>query len=301
MNLSSKTSSSFLSECTEDDEIDFADYSAPFLSGHGFALRCHRWYSTKMSRLGINSMRNNDCVYVRTDDLPAFFSSGLVPDKFTLVTHNSDFVIGEGHVKYMRDERVRLWLAMNKGVDHPKVKSIPDGLQNACYGYGNARLLSAMADSCGDGLPRFGSYKSQLFYANYTIDSRPNDRGKCAAVCQPQGIDLTGRKPYLNYLADVAASMFVLCPAGSGIDSCRPWEALYLNAIPIVQKHWTVHEQVRNFGAPIVMVDDWTADHFRAHEFDFERYSKMWERFDSKQFHMDVYCARLNELYGAGL
>src|SRR5579872_2304448 len=104
--LASNTSSSFLSESTEDDEVDFTDYSAPFLSGHGFSLRCHWWFSTKRKSLGVNPHRDNRCVYVKADHLPAFFESKLVPEKFVLVTHNSDFVIGEAHLKYMNDPRL---------------------------------------------------------------------------------------------------------------------------------------------------------------------------------------------------
>lgn len=293
-------STSFLTGATDEDDIDFTDYSAPFLSGHGFALQCHWWFSPKMSKLGINPNRDNRALFCRTDDLPLLFGSKLVPDKFVLVTHNSDFVVcGPNHARIAEDPRVERWFALNKGLDHPKVKSIPDGLQNACYGYGNVALLSAIANSLGAGLPNaFGSYKTKMFHANYTIDSRFMERGKCAAVCQPQGISLDGRKPYVNYLADLSTSMYALCPAGSGIDSCRPWESIYLRAIPIVVRSYTALEHMY---MPTVVINDWTADHFSIKNFSVESYTKLWNDFDPAEMHIDRYCARLNRLYGGGL
>lgn len=301
MKLASNTSASFLSESREDDEIDFTDYSAPFLSGHGFSLRCHRWFSKNMSRLGVNPNCDNDCVYVKTDDLPVFFASNLVPDSFVLVTHNSDFVINVGHSKYYSDPRVRLWLAMNKGIEHPKLVALADGLQNPCYGAGSARTIGAFSDALGDGHMVPYHYKTDLFYANYTIDSHFNERGRCAAVCQPQGIRLEGRAPLLKYLSGVASAMFTMCPAGSGIDSCRPYEAIYLKSVPVTRSSVHTRDHQTIHGMPIVDLDDWNEGEFSKQKFSREKWHAMMDNFDPASMHMDAYCARLNKLYGVSL
>lgn len=297
MKLASNNSPSFLSEARDEDEIDFTDYGAPFLSGHSFSLRCHWFYSPNMRQLGVNPNRDNRCVYVKTDHLKQFFSSGLVPDRFVLVTHNSDFVIDEKHAEFARDGRLELWLAMNKGVDHPKIKSIPDGLQNVCHGFGNPHLVQALSSSLDSGL-HYSACKTRDFHACYTIDSRPDHRSRCASVCQAQGISLDGRKSFIGYLADTAASRYTLCPAGSGIDSCRPWEALYLKSVPIVVKHWTYHEHVRDFGLPIATVDDWTEGKFQARNYTAKLWEEMMQKFSPEQLHMENYCARVRQLYG---
>lgn len=296
--ISAKNSSSFLSEARDDDVVDFTDYGNPFVSGHSLSLRCHFWYSPNMSRLGVNTNRDNLCVYVKTDHVPQFFASGLVPDKFVLVTHNSDFVIDISCSKYLEDSRLILWLAMNKGFDHPKLKSIIDGVQNPCYTYGNPRLLLAVEEALGDGNELFHGYKSKMFFACYTIGSRIKIRSECAAVCQPQGIVLHGRMPYINYLAEISSSMFVLCPAGSGIDSCRPWEALYLRAIPIMTPSFTAAEHA---DWPMAVVNEWTENAFNTRQFSMDRYKSLWRDFDPSEVHTDKYCKRLNRLYGVGL
>lgn len=301
MKLASNTSASFLSGATDEDEIDFTDHSAPYLSGHSFALRCHRWYSPKMRRLGVNPTVDNDCIFVRADDLNSFAESGLVPDRFVLVSHNSDFEIGTGHLPIINDTRVKLWLTMNKGIDHPKVVALPDGLQNSVYSYGNPRLLSAIVESLGAGPGEVPYYKTERFYANYTIDSRFKERARCAAVCQPQGISLHGRAHVVDYLAGIASALFTLCPAGSGIDSCRPYEAIYLKSIPIVTHSVHAHELSRDHGMPMVIVKDWIATDFNASDFDLQFYQNRWNVYAPSEMYMDALCARIKKKHGVNL
>jgi hypothetical protein len=48
------------------------------------------------------------------------------------------------------------------------------------------------------------------------------------------GIPMSPKKPYIDYLREIGQSIFTICPMGNGVDSHRVWESLYLGSIPIV-------------------------------------------------------------------
>lgn len=285
----SKTHHALL-DADDASDIDFTDYSSPYMTGHGFALRCGRWWHRGMTCLGVNPHVRNDCVFMKTDHVAEFWQSGLVPESFVLVTHNSDYRVEEGQLRWLDDPRVRLWLAMSKNIRHSKLVAIPDGIQNYSSG-GRIEVFDAVR--------RLEIDKSELFYANYTIDSNFNHRARCAAMHQPQGVALRGRCGLREYLEGMARSMFTFCPNGSGVDSCRTWEALYMRSIPVVLRCVMTEEFARDF--PMVLLDDWTETEFSKVKWGAELYRSMAGRLPDAPLTMDGFCETLKARHGVGL
>jgi hypothetical protein len=59
-----------------------------------------------------------------------------------------------------------------------------------------------------------------------------------------------------QYLQDLYAHKFALCPEGVGIDTFRVWDALYMKAIPIVKKS---RHMLSFRDLPILFVDDYVS------------------------------------------
>ncbi|MGB6037212.1 MAG: exostosin family protein [Cryomorphaceae bacterium] len=57
-----------------------------------------------------------------------------------------------------------------------------------------------------------------------------------------------------EFYTKMSKSKFCLCPRGNGLDTFRMWDALYLGAIPIVEKSPIFHEYLKDL--PILFVED---------------------------------------------
>ena len=113
--------------------------------------------------------------------------------------------------------------------------------------HGNLRVLQAVQEAH---LP-----KTQLAYMNITIQSYSLERWDVfkqfarAPFCYR-----TGKKPFRDYLLDMARCKFVIAPRGAGLDTYRLWEALYLDCIPVVK---TSSLDILYEDLPILIVQDW--------------------------------------------
>jgi len=81
-----------------------------------------------------------------------------------------------------------------------------------------------------------------------------------------------------HYARQLASHRFVFCPDGNGMDTHRTWEALYLGAFPIVQRHVFTEEFAKLL--PLVIVDSWeqvTLEFLIAKFAELARKSWQWE------------------------
>ena len=58
-----------------------------------------------------------------------------------------------------------------------------------------------------------------------------------------------------NFLREIKAHSFVLCPRGNGIDTHRLWETLYMGSIPIVRRD-IAYEEFDDL--PICFINNWS-------------------------------------------
>ena len=262
------------------------DPSFPYISGNSFSIRCkYLWENGKLTK---NSFIENDWVFVRTDDIHAFFSSKQIPDSFTILTHNGDSPVNQSHLQFIEDVRVKKWFAQNLEISHPKIKSIPIGIANSNYSHGNAKTLTT--------INKENISKSQLLYVNFTVGTNQTIRQKC--------LDETGLKicndthggwhgfaggyklpnTFEGYLRDMKKSYFTISPRGNGLDCHRTWEALYMQCIPIVIKSSiTEHHS----GFPFLVLNDWSE--FKNLHLSKDLYQNLWKNFDISELYAENY------------
>jgi hypothetical protein len=102
--------------------------------------------------------------------------------------------------------------------------------------------------------------KSILLYGNFSLDThamRAELAERVAALpfarCEHMGRYLNYSLTREEFFQNVAASKFVLCPRGMGIESYRMWDTLALGSIPIVIREAPFQRQLEDL--PILFID----------------------------------------------
>ncbi|ORC91829.1 exostosin [Trypanosoma theileri] len=209
--------------------------------------------------------------------------------KLLLVSHNSDVSIPynknnlvnknddhnyENQIYWVLDNpRVAVWYATNTAIEHPKLWTIPIGIENRYNAYGkhvrvyreayhnirtrnrtrdedNKRKLLLIAFS----ISTFRKYRSEVlrvttkafeeYSANITLVGKKKKGGAVTAKYV---------RSYLNLLTQ---HKFVLAPRGNGMDTHRLWETLYMGSVPIVQRS-TLDSRLLS-ALPILLVDNFS-------------------------------------------
>lgn len=201
-----------------------------YISGHKFAA------------LGGES----GVVYYKTDHI---FSASLPHSKFILITHNSDLSADYLHSNILSNPNLVKWFATNVDYKHEKLHPIPIGIANPEWWCGDENIMMQASKINAD--------RAELIYANFTIWSHVQSRQLCQNAMWRNGITLyNGGMSFLEHLAMMRKSYFVVCPIGNGIDTHRMWEALYMGCVPIVER--TTHSMAfAPPNLPIMYIDDW--------------------------------------------
>jgi len=187
-------------------------------------------------------------VFCKVDYIESYLSQcvdGGLP--IVLVTGCSDFPVDEAMADRVFSRfNIRHWFTTNPTTTRPRVTPIPLGVGNegmSVSGNPTYQLRHVMEQ-------RY--QKTEIFNARFSVATAPRQRG--AAL---KSLGLNGeqhRVPFKRYLAEVAQSYFSIAPRGTGVDTHRAWEALYLRTVPVVERSllWDRHSDM-----PVVIVDDW--------------------------------------------
>jgi hypothetical protein len=227
--------------------------SPPYITGDGFRAHCRFVFDEKNHKtFPYSQVQKGDTVFVNTDYLPRFFKKyhPHIKKPYILVTHNSDLAIPGAFAHYLNDPKILAWFGQNvEEVIHPKLHPIPIGLENRYNSNGNPDVVTQAKKDC------LGLVKRGLLYSNFTIGTCPTERGFVAQLFKDKPFCISSsRKPYPEYLKDLAETKFILCPRGNGLDCHRTWESLYLGSIPIVR---TSASDALYTHLPVIIVSDW--------------------------------------------
>jgi hypothetical protein len=183
--------------------------------------------------------------------------------KVILISHNCDNPI-DG--TYILPDNVIKWYSTNVNTDDPRVESIPIGLQNDIWFKKNKfspspvnkieRIIEKLKE---EKHIRNLVYMDHRIYCNPKVRIIPyqvlgNKSYVTSATEEMYGKDVMDGKIFEKYLDGVYNHKFVICPEGNGIDTHRPWEALYLGVIPIEKK--CINNSFFK-DLPICFVNDW--------------------------------------------
>jgi len=213
----------------------------------------------ELTDAAIQHLSRANSVFVYTHDVNSFIE--LVWPRLQrsipiLITHNSDWEITARHASWLdtAGKEVRLWLAQNAAVRHPRIVPVPIGVSNTMWPHGNLHVLvRAMRRA------RHRQRPPASLFAQFS-SSTHSSRGHAAAALRTNfpgaHVDEAPALPWRDYLDALSAHRFSACPRGNGIDIHRIWESLYLGVVPIVERS-PLTEYWRAQGAPLVLIDNW--------------------------------------------
>ena len=204
-----------------------------------------------------------------------------------LVTGYSDHPIDHMEIDLLEQPNLKAWFANNVNIRHPKLHAVPLGLPNEVdYSIqGNTRTIYEVAQS--------QKVIKNLAYMNFKIETFPAERRKVFELFSNKSwvtkgglnCNVDGHKQYLE---DIRACCFCICPRGNGFDSHRLMEAIYVGTIPIVKKCIAM-EQFYDF--PCVFIDDWSDV---TEEFLKVKYEEIMNRdYDLKKLYVSYWCDRI--------
>lgn len=142
------------------------------------------------------------------------------------------------------DNTLGIFTVQFQQIDHPKVHSIPLGLDhtfpsNSTFKFMN-RTQQLMINS-GRSTRRISQLETVIRNFNGTIQNTYHFK------------DETNRTE--QYIAELLRSKFIMSPSGIGWDCYRNWEALRLGAIPVIEHYNRTDGWHRTFdGLPVVWV-----------------------------------------------
>lgn len=234
--------------------------SFPFLSGDTFRGLCgFEFTDNKLLAIGKNP-RFPNYIFMQVDfvfDFYDFLKSKLIDGTFeskrySLVLHNSDTVMSlENFDKFL--SLVDKIYCVNILEESNRVMALPIGLENR----------NKLRNGVERDYDLRGRYKLDLhdnrkisFLACFNLLTNPTERFSALTVALnlPNSrviLNPVNPKAYREYLKN---SNYVISPPGNGPDCHRTWEALYLDAMPIVKKEFW---PFKNINIPVIQIDDW--------------------------------------------
>jgi len=169
---------------------------------------------------------------------------------FRLILHNSDQSFDNKHLVLLDILNCKKIYTQNMNVVHKDVISLPIGIANSMWKWGNL-------DSLLNVLKTDLEIKTKNIFVNFTEHGgeRSEYRSPCRVVMDRCNIPFQENMKFDRYLSNLSKFKYSICPAGNGLDTYRMWESLYLKVMPVCISNPLVDFYSKIF--PIVVLDSW--------------------------------------------
>lgn len=167
---------------------------------------------------------------------------------FLLVFHNSDVSFEKEHLNLLEAlPNLKKIFSKNATVRDTRVNPLPLGIANTPFAHGQLSVINQVRDR------KFK--KDNLVYFNFSIKTNLEKREDCYQKISKKGIEFQPSKSFEDYIQSLSTYKFAICPAGSGLDTYRFWESLYLRVVPICKRNPVAEYFSKDF--PVLLLDDW--------------------------------------------
>lgn len=265
----------------------------PYPTGDGFRSIADHVYD-ETGKCDPAKIREGQSVFLKSSMIPEWFqvSHPKIAFPYVLISHNSDYNIGEKDIALI-DSKIIRWYGQNTKARHPKLIPIPFGLNNL---YVSLSERSALYDRLRKNLPVVR--KNRIFFS-FSIFTNPAERQPAFDFLEKSII--SDRPEWIKnpeqYLNTIMGYRFIACPDGNGNDDPRRWQAMYLKLVPIV-KRTTSMEYFKSLGLPLWIIDDWK-DLAGLTEKDLEKkYEELRSGFESSALWSDYWIGKIGKKEG---
>jgi hypothetical protein len=243
----------------------------------------------------IQSITENDTIYICSSAIPHFIHVLLpqIKTPFKLVSGDCDETCPfdlfnkQQFESLMNNAYLIHWYCQNNVIVHPKVTTIPIGLDYHTISNNNnhpwgPKMSPLEQEKQLIQLEREPFYKRKIkCYSNFHFfmtTKYGNNRKEAVRDISPELVFYEpNKKPRLETWKNQIEYAFVISPHGNGLDCHRTWEALVLGCIPIVT---TSPLDVLYKDLPVLIVNKWT-------DITFDLLKNTINEFKNSTFNMD--------------
>lgn len=235
--------------------------SFPFISGDTFLssadVRVYEDTSEKeiLSLFSFNSVNviSIELDFIRFSPCFTIFVDWLseLETKPVLIIHNGDLLPDKGKLTSLHDLTEHIFM-VNVLEEKSNLSAIPIGLENLHY-RNNGRL---------DDFEVYRNFHSNKQTRHPRIVGAFNRQTNITSRYPLSELLMNSKHGFMGervsqsvFRSMVSNSMFVASPPGNGMDCHRTWEAIYLGAVPIVEKGKLAPSLIEQL--PILEVSDW--------------------------------------------
>lgn len=194
----------------------------------------------------IERCRRAKVIFVYTH-LLLYFKRYIAPrltQPFVLIAHNSDNGVGLDDLDLLNHPLLLRCWAQHPETAHTRLSPLPSGMANRQWGADRLDLIAAAAQDIR---------KDRWLYVNVNPTHPSRAHAKAVAARVPGATVETGVE-FGHFIGQLVRHRFCLCPRGNGIDSHRFWEALYLDAIPVVVRP----DWIASYSEfPVLLLNSW--------------------------------------------
>lgn len=267
--------------------------SYPIISGDSFrALADHIHDET--GTFNPDDVKKGDIVFVNNPLTKSYLETvhPKIKNQYILIEHNGDNNIDKT-VTDLLDDKIYRFYAQDVVEAHEKIIPIPISIENLhIYINGIPRILNAIRRKIKNNPP---IRKNRIFFY-FSVSTNPKERGPAREMFlkHPCMDTATGMIPPRLHLNVLSTYKFVASPPGNAIESCRTWEALYVNTIPIV-KDFEAMKYFASVGLPIWVIHDWNELNDYDEEKLAKKYDELMENANLEPLFMDYWIRRILE------
>lgn len=268
--------------------------SYPYLAGDSFRAIADHLHDETAS-LDPALVQPGQSIFVCQWRLPDFFKDihPRIKHQYVLICHNGDRPQIDAAVTDLLDDKVIHFFAQDVLNEHPKVTPIPIGLENRhlCSAGVTSRL-----DRLRKRLTKYPTTRQNKILFSFSVHTNPTERGPARELFLKHPLMETPTRFLTprSHNHKLTTYKFVASPPGNSIESCRTWEALYLQTIPIV-KNYAAYRHFVAIGLPLWIVNDWhelttlTSDDLA------QRYDELIKRANWEPLQMDYWITQIND------
>ena len=277
-------------------------YSFRYYSDHGWISDGHNDKYVKQLKNGINPklVKENQSIYISTDLIDRFFEE-IAPQidvPYKLISGRTDRGVDDELSRKITPNLIH-WYTHNNMSHHPKVTTIPIGLQNLHWRVDNhpqsdVRNIIQVANEDID--------VDKDILVSFRIETNARDRQPCFDYFNQLGDFVTLRQNFeewradydfiLDYFRTVRRHKFVVCPFGNAYDCHRNWEVFALGSIPIIKRHRSMEEF---YDMPAWFVDDWSEVDLESIQNKYTEMRDLWDTYNHEKIYFEYWRKRIFE------
>ena len=233
--------------------------SDPYITADTFRNFCDHIVDETNVLFDPSTVETGDTIYTRTHSLDFFFEylHPHIKSPYILVTHFSDLPIPGKYYPYLDDKKLVAWFGINVVLKHKKLYPLPVGLTNNFYSFIRCPRNTTISETIDSILHKFSCdrpEKRHLLLLPSLGDTHIERKKVKEIFSTKEFCKKAEKKPFKEYLEDMAYCKFILSPQGIGLDCHRTWEALLMGCIPIVSS-----SPIDNLfdDLPVLIIQNW--------------------------------------------